>query len=103
MFARIGTWQGSRDELTRWITRAREEVKPHIQQDPGLEAVYWLVDRDAGKGLIVTLWESEDAMRASEHARLRRQTGMAAATGARVTTDRYEVVDSLVMPGHDRR
>ena len=96
MFARIGTWQGSPEELARWITRAREEVKPNIQQDPGLTAAYWLVDREAGTGLIVTLWESEAAMRASEQARLRRQTATSAATGARVTTDRYEVVDFLI-------
>lgn len=101
-FARIGTWQGSPEELTRWIVRAREEVKPNIRQDPGLAAVYWLVDRENGKGLIVTLWESEAAMQASEQARLLRQTGTAAATGARVTTDRYEIVDTLLMPGHGR-
>ena len=99
MFARIGAWQGSPEELARWIVRAREEVKPSIRQDPGLAAVYWLVDREHGKGLIITLWESEAAMQASEQARLRRQTGTASATGARVTTDRYEVVDALVMPG----
>ena len=98
VFARIGTWQGSRDELERWLSRAREEVKPNIRQDPGLEAAYWLVDRDGGKGLIVTLWESEEAMRASEQARLRRQTATSAATGARVTTDRYEVVDYVRRP-----
>lgn len=95
MFARIGTWQGSADEVEQWISRAREHVKPSLRQDAGLAAAYWLVDRAAGKGLIVTLWESEEAMRASEEARLRRQADTAAATGARVTTDRYEVVDWL--------
>ena len=55
MVARIGTWQGSPDELQRWISRAREHVKPSVQQDPGLTAAYWLVDREAGKGLIVTI------------------------------------------------
>jgi heme-degrading monooxygenase HmoA len=95
VFARIGTWQGSPDELERWISRAREEVKPAIQQDRGLSAVYWLVDREAGKGLIVTLWDSGEAMAASEASRARRQTATSAATGATVTTDRYEVVDSL--------
>jgi heme-degrading monooxygenase HmoA len=97
MFARIGTWQGSPEELERWIVRAREQVKPSIQKDPGLAAVYWLVDRQAGKGLIVTLWENEDAMRASEAARMLRQTATSASTGAQVTTDRYEVIDALVM------
>ena len=96
MFARIGSWQGTPDELDRWISRAREHVKPAIRQDPGLEAVYWLVDREAGKGLIVTLWESQEAMVASEQARLQRQTATSAATGASVTTERYEVVDSLL-------
>src|SRR5206468_8217309 len=33
MFARIGTWQGSPAELERWISRAREQVKPSVQQD----------------------------------------------------------------------
>ncbi len=97
MFARIGTWQGSRDELERWISRAREQVKPSVQQDPGLKAAYWLVDRQGGKGLIVTIWESEEAMRSSEQARARRQAGTSTATGAKVTTDRYEVIDSLAM------
>ena len=97
MFARLGAWQGSADELERWIARAREHVKPSIQQDPGLKAAYWLVDRDGGKGLIVTFWESEEAMRASEEARLRRQAATSAATGAQVTTERYEIVDTLVM------
>jgi heme-degrading monooxygenase HmoA len=95
MFARIGTWQGSAAELESWITRAREQVKPSIQQDPGLDAVYWLVDRRAGKGLIVTLWESREAMDASEKARAARQAATSAATGAVVTTERYEVVDWL--------
>jgi heme-degrading monooxygenase HmoA len=95
MFARIGTWQGSAEELERWIARGREQVKPSLLQDAGLKGAYWLVDREAGKAMIVTLWESEAAMRASEQARLKRQGAMAAATGARVSTERYEVVDSL--------
>jgi heme-degrading monooxygenase HmoA len=95
MFARIGTWQGSAAELERWIRRSREEVKPSVRNDPGLKAAYWLVDREAGKGLIVTFWESADAMRASEKARLKRQAATTVSTGARVTTDRFEIIDSL--------
>ena len=97
MFARIGTWQGSDQELARWIDRSRAQVKPGIAEDPGLVAAYRLVDRSAGKGSIVTLWESEAAMRASEQARLKRQAAMTTNTGAAVTTDRYEVIDSLTM------
>ena len=97
MFARIGSWQGSADELEQWIRRGRELVKPSLLQDAGLKAAYWLVDRDAGTAMIVTFWESEAAMRASEEARLKRQSAMTASTGAKVTTERYEVVDTLLM------
>ncbi len=97
MFARLGAWQGSAEELERWIERGRDHVKPSIREDAGLKAAYWLADRASGKGLIVTFWESEEAMRASEEARRRRQAATSAATGAQVTTERYEIVDSLVM------
>lgn len=95
MFARIGTWQGSQEDLERWIVRSREQVKPSVQQDAGLKAAYWLADRGHGRGLIVTIWDSEESMRASEEARARRQAATSGATGASVTTDRYEVVDWL--------
>jgi heme-degrading monooxygenase HmoA len=55
------------------------------------------VDREAGEAMIVTLWESEAAMRASEEARLKRQSAMTASTAAKVTTQRYQVVETLVM------
>ncbi|MGH7314776.1 MAG: hypothetical protein ACREI6_00865 [Candidatus Rokuibacteriota bacterium] len=97
MFARLGSWPGSTEEIERGILRAREHVKPGIRQDTGLKAAYWLVDRAGGKGLIVTFWESAEAIRASEEARRRRQTATSAATGAQVTTDRYEIIDSLEM------
>ena len=97
MFARIGTWQGSPDDLERWVSRAREQVKPSVRQDPALKTAYWLVDREGGKGLIITIWDSEEAMRASERSREQRQARTSASTGATVTTDRYEVVDSLIL------
>lgn len=96
MFARIGMWQGSPGEIVQWIARGREQVKPELEASAGLKAAYWLADRAAGTGMIVTLWESEAAMQASEAERLKRQAAMTAATGAKVTTQRYEVVDSLI-------
>jgi hypothetical protein len=38
MFARIGTWQGSPEDLENWVARAGEVVKPKVQQQPGPEA-----------------------------------------------------------------
>jgi hypothetical protein len=36
-------------------------------------------------------------MRASEDARRRRQAATSTATGAQVTTERYEIIDALVI------
>jgi heme-degrading monooxygenase HmoA len=96
VFTRIGTWQGSPDELEEWVTRASRDVKPNVSRQPGLIAAFWLVDRENGKGLTVTVWESEAAMCASERFRERSQAQTADATGASVTTDRFEVVDSVM-------
>jgi heme-degrading monooxygenase HmoA len=93
MFARIGTWHGSPEDLENWVARASEVVKPKVQHQPGLAAAYWLVDREGGKGLTITFWESEEAMRASEEFRSQSQVQTSDATGAEVTTERFEVFD----------
>jgi heme-degrading monooxygenase HmoA len=95
MFARIGTWHGSPEDLENWVARAREVVKPKVQHQPGLAAAYWLVDREGGKGLTITFWESEEAMCASEEFRSHSQMQTSAATGAGVTTERFAVIDHI--------
>ena len=93
MFARIGTWHGSPEALENWVAHAGEVVKPKVQQHPGLEAAYWLVDREGGKGLTITFWESEEAMDATEAFRSQSQVQTSDTTGAEVTTERFEVID----------
>jgi heme-degrading monooxygenase HmoA len=95
MFARIGTWQGSPEDLQNWVARASEVVKPNVQQQPSLAAAYWLVDREGGKGLTITFWESKEAMRASEEFRSQSQSQTSVATGAGVRTERFEVFDHI--------
>jgi len=52
-----------------------------------------LADRQTGKILGVTFWESEEAMRASEAFCSQSQVRTSATTGAEVTTERFEVID----------
>lgn len=95
MFARIGIWTGTMDELERWVTRSREQVMPTVKQQPGVLGAYWLLDREAGKALTITIWESEAALQTSEQFRTQTQAGTAEASGAAVTTERYQVVATL--------
>jgi heme-degrading monooxygenase HmoA len=95
LYARIGTWQGAAGDLERWAKAASEQVKPNVQKQKGLEAAYWLINREKGTGLTVTIWESEDAMTASEQFRAQRQAQTSEATGASVSTSRYEIIDLI--------
>jgi heme-degrading monooxygenase HmoA len=92
MYARIGRWQGDDAELERWASRSREDVVPQVQATPGSSGVLLLLDRKHGQALTITLWESEQAMVASEQRRAALQHGTTQASGAQVDTSRYEVV-----------
>ena len=65
MIVTIATFKESADELDEGMRHVREEVVPSIRGATGLRAAYWLVDRDAGKRLSLTVWESGDAAAAA--------------------------------------
>jgi hypothetical protein len=64
MHARIATFQGDPGTVDQMIDRVRGEVESG-NVPAGLEGakMMMLVNRDSGKGLGITLFESEDAMR----------------------------------------
>ena len=68
MFARVSTFTGTSDEIDKAIREVQQNVLPRTEQLDGYKGAYFLVDRENGKSLAVTLWESEEAMRASEDA-----------------------------------
>ena len=66
MFASVSTYQGPPEQIDEGLRYAQENIVPSLQEVEGFEGVYLLVDRQSGKVLTVTLWESEEALRASE-------------------------------------
>jgi heme-degrading monooxygenase HmoA len=66
MFASLSTFQGPPDQIDQGVRYAQENIVPTLQEVEGFEGVYLLVERQSGKVLTITLWESEEAMRASE-------------------------------------
>ena len=65
MFARLQTLNQPAEKLDSLVTLAREqfEAAPQLQ---GFRGFYYLIDRDNGKGLVMTLWETEDDIRRVE-------------------------------------
>jgi heme-degrading monooxygenase HmoA len=82
------------DEMTREIS---EHVLPALRMQDGFAGTLVLADRTSGKVLAVTLWESEQAMNATEEAAHWLRVFSAQAAGGEVTSlERYEVVSSEV-------
>ena len=92
MFARVSTFQGPPDQTAEGIRIAREQILPAARLQDGFLGIYVLYDREGGKSLAVTLWESVEAMRASEEAALRARTESAEVSGDVILgVERYEV------------
>jgi heme-degrading monooxygenase HmoA len=90
--ARVSTYQGPADQIDEGVRHAQESILPRIQEMDGFQGVYFLVDRQSGKGLSITLWESEEAMRASEEAANQLRSESAEASGEEILgVERYEV------------
>lgn len=72
MWVRMSTLQGSPNqsdqEIEQILKVMRENVVPAARQMDGYKGVITIGDRDSGKGITMTFWESEDAMKASEEA-----------------------------------
>ena len=98
MHARVSTFEGGTiEQIEGGVRLLREQVIPAAQGIEGFAGVISLVDRAGGKQLTITLWESEEAMRASEEAADRLRQGAADALQAKIASvERYEVVVSEI-------
>ena len=95
MHARLSYVEGAADAVEAGVASFREQVVPNVREHGG-KAAFLLLDRDSGKAIGVTLWESEDALRASEELgnALRAQAAEEMHATAAPRVERYEVVVS---------
>jgi serine phosphatase RsbU (regulator of sigma subunit) len=78
------------------LRRAWERL-PGVRQLEGLESAYFFVDRQRGKAIFISLWESEEAMNNSEEVMRPLRAELSEAFAAnRVDVEHYEVGDVLV-------
>jgi heme-degrading monooxygenase HmoA len=92
VFARVSTFRGDPGLIDQGINYIRESVLPSIGPDEGLEGFYHLVDRQSGRAISITLWESEEAMRATEEEANQLRAEIANAANATIeNVETYEV------------
>jgi heme-degrading monooxygenase HmoA len=91
--ARVSIFEGPPDMIDESLRQAREVILPQAKEmDPGFKGIIALTDRQSGKLLGITFWESEEAMRASEEEANRLREESAEAGGGTVAgVERYEV------------
>jgi heme-degrading monooxygenase HmoA len=91
MFARVSTYQGTSETIDRSLDRS-DEVVPVVRGLDGSRGLIYLFDRGSGKSVSITLWESAEAMQASEEAANRIRRDSADASGETIVgVDRFEV------------
>ena len=66
MRARVTFTQMSPDKFAEVVAIYCESTLPAARQSPGNQGVMLLTDRNTGKGIAVSLWETEADMLASE-------------------------------------
>lgn len=96
MWVRMSIFQGAPDQTAEQVEQnnkiIQEKALPSARQMDGFKGVLSLGDRKSGKGITLTFWETEEAMKASEEAanQLRQQTADEAAEQI-AGVERFEV------------
>jgi heme-degrading monooxygenase HmoA len=92
MFARVSIIQGSADGVDESTRMVQERILPAARELDGFAGMLVLSDRSTGRSMGITLWKTEQALKASEEAADRlRSEGTAEAGEEIVGVERYEV------------
>jgi heme-degrading monooxygenase HmoA len=87
------TLEGSPETIESGLAMLRDEVFPGVRQMDGFKGMIAFGDRSTGKMMAVTLWETEEAMKASEEGANQLRAATSEATSARIASvERLEVV-----------
>jgi heme-degrading monooxygenase HmoA len=93
MHARVTTLQGRADRADDVAAQLQRDDVPGFEELDGFKGMTLLVDRDSGKMIALTFWESQEALQASEDA-VKDARSRAAESGGASTpqVERYEVL-----------
>jgi len=89
MFARVSTYRTADADA---LLEGFRDLSDPLAQMEGFSQAFFLLDRDNGKAMSITMWESEEALSASvaRAAELRKQ-GSQAGGGSIESVESYEV------------
>jgi heme-degrading monooxygenase HmoA len=94
MYARASSMSGDPAKVDEAARMLESDLYGQMEQMDGFRAVVALAQRDTGKSLVVTFWDSEEAMTASEERANQMRSAAASEIGAAGAPqiERYEVI-----------
>lgn len=90
MYARVTWLEGSPAQAREAVAAMREQAIPVIEATPGFQEVLFLMDREGGRALALTFWETLEDLEASEEL-ARRLRSLPVARWATSGAERFEV------------
>ncbi len=93
MFVRVSIIQGKREQIDQGISQYREQTIPAVRSMAGFKGAYLLVDRNSGKSMGITMWDTEKDLKASAAAadKLRAQASKVTGSSSSPLVEIYEV------------
>lgn len=96
MHARMTRYEGAAPDATEESLEAKKGVMPtEFGQTEGMKGAVFLVDRQRGTVIVISLWRDEEAMRASEDEATRVREEVTG-PGEKASVERYEVAQLAV-------
>src|SRR3954452_25204741 len=92
MYARSTTVHADPQRIDEGIANVRDEVMPAVQSMPGCMGLSMLCDRDSGRCIITTSWDSEESMSASRDAVRAMRERAADVMGGQFDVQEWEIV-----------
>ncbi len=91
MFARVSSYQFPANQADQAVQAFSTAINSLRELDDA-KGAYLLLDRRSGKALTITLWQTEEALQASEEAANKLRSDAAGSGGGTVqSVERYEV------------
>ena len=100
MFARVATFEGvDVAAVQQTLGQVRDRIRSIVEGMPGWQGVLQLADRESGKVLTISLFDTEENMRAAEQTfeDIPRQVPeVRQMAGGRASVERFEVTTGIV-------
>ena len=98
--ARVSVLEGSPASIDDSVGKVKAETLPQVRELPGNVGAIGLADRKSGNSIVITLWESPDALRKTEQQADKLRAQAAQSGGQRIgSVDRYEVAVAQQLSG----